>query len=163
QPYWHWAKRDRDHLEILRRNDLASIRGQLVDEMKQLTDAYYKVEQEKKKIKGLTFFSNEVTGKLDALARGLEARYLLLTQTPNYQHPEIAKSTPTSLRADSYTSYYTVSDHSFMDIAEGSKRLFQEISSNTVLPFHLLEGLTVHRSEEHTSELQSRENLVCRL
>src|SRR6266700_8118772 len=25
------------------------------------------------------------------------------------------------------------------------------------------EGLEIHRSEEHTSELQSRENLVCRL
>src|SRR5690606_40270199 len=27
----------------------------------------------------------------------------------------------------------------------------------------LSEGLGMHRSEEHTSELQSRENLVCRL
>src|SRR5690606_40911660 len=31
------------------------------------------------------------------------------------------------------------------------------------LPDHLQGGVVVGRSEEHTSELQSRENLVCRL
>src|SRR5207302_2583883 len=33
----------------------------------------------------------------------------------------------------------------------------------TILASHTFDGLPANRSEEHTSELQSRENLVCRL
>src|SRR5690606_39911342 len=33
----------------------------------------------------------------------------------------------------------------------------------TVMMFHTIDQLINERSEEHTSELQSRENLVCRL
>ena len=136
QPYWHWAKKDRDHLELLRKKGQASITNQLSSEMKQLMDAYYKVEQEKVKVQGLNFFSSEVTGKLDALSRGLEARYMLLAQHSGYQYPDIAKSTPTSLKYDNNrSSNYTVSDHSFMDIAKSGDRLLKEISTNTDLPF----------------------------
>lgn len=144
QPYWHWTKKDRDHLELLRKSGQASIHDQLISEMEQLMEAYYKVEQEKVNVQGLTYFTNEVTGKLDALARGLEARYVLLVQPTSYQYPDIAKSTRTSLNTEYYSSIYTVSDHSFMDIAESSDRLFEEISKNTELPFQLFEGLTVH-------------------
>src|SRR5438105_12662991 len=37
------------------------------------------------------------------------------------------------------------------------------VSAVTVLPTHRRRGLLTQRSEEHTSELQSRVDLVCRL
>lgn len=142
-PYWQWTKKDRDYLELLRKNG-QSIRNQLIRELEQLTQLYYRVEQEKLNLQGIIYFTNEVSGKLDALARGLEARYLLLAQSTSYQYPDIAKSTNTSLNSNFYSSIYTVYDHSFMDIAERSEQLLKEIATNTELPFELFEGLTVH-------------------
>lgn len=144
QPYWHWVKRDRDHLELLRLRGQDAMHDQLVEELAQLMDTYYKVKEETIDVRGMIYFTNEVTGKLDALARGLEARYLLLAQPSSYEYPDIAKSTRTSLNSDRYSSIYTVSDHSFMDIAENSDRLLEEITSNSDLPFHLFAGLTIH-------------------
>lgn len=144
QPYWHWTKRDRDHLELLRKGGVTANRDQLVSEMEQLMQAYYAVEQQKQDVRGLIYFSNELSGKLDALARGLEARYFLLAGTPDYRYPDIGKSTKTSLNSPYYSSIYTVSDHSFMDIAKSSQRLLQEIEANTKLPLALFEGLHVY-------------------
>src|SRR5690606_16698749 len=50
-------------------------------------------------------------------------------------------------------------DEMFEDVIVEFNKLYPNIKVNlTVLPMGEL-----HRSEEHTSELQSRENLVCRL
>src|SRR5690606_40963103 len=40
---------------------------------------------------------------------------------------------------------------------------FKDSIFKTVNTIHVNDGATLIRSEEHTSELQSRENLVCRL
>src|SRR5690606_41324766 len=69
------------------------------------------------------------------------------------------------------TEIYTLSLHDALPIFEGfigveeavEIRLFGQIADPLVL-FHIVSRLSARRrSEEHTSELQSRENLVCRL
>src|SRR5690606_40246533 len=47
-------------------------------------------------------------------------------------------------------------------LCPGSRRTHLEVHEQHVLPFHR-DSRPFLRSEEHTSELQSRENLVCRL
>src|SRR5690606_41209463 len=50
------------------------------------------------------------------------------------------------------------------DIEDGPATLSRIGSGENWIGYHLVTHLALHRrSEEHTSELQSRENLVCRL
>src|SRR5690606_39871695 len=64
------------------------------------------------------------------------------------------------------TEIYTLSLHDALPISSGIMLLRSkvEISSVSVLPCSSSSQSSISkRSEEHTSELQSRENLVCRL
>src|SRR5690606_41243998 len=86
---------------------------------------------------------------------------------------------PPSLHLFSYhtatTEIYTLSLHDALPISNGFETASTEISLPTSLfllagdrTLKLFDGSTgmklfTFRSEEHTSELQSRENLVCRL
>src|SRR2546427_10750986 len=63
------------------------------------------------------------------------------------------------------TEIYTLSLHDALPISETScsvKIFWLDLMVTTDLPFDL-GSLRVCRSEEHTSELQSQSNLVCRL
>src|SRR6266511_6209680 len=55
------------------------------------------------------------------------------------------------------TEIYTLSLHDALPISTSPPTLTTMMISTTIMPRFL------SRSEEHTSELQSRENLVCRL
>src|SRR5256885_13241728 len=65
------------------------------------------------------------------------------------------------------TEIYTLSLHDALPIydvaALGSERDLDGVGENVDAAQHALAGIAVKRSEEHTSELQSPCNLVCRL
>lgn len=83
-PYWQWSKRDHDYLEKLRQQGYEDQREELYQEMQLLTEAFYTFEGQKDVVLGLNYFSDHVTGKLDAVSRGIEARYLLLYESNTY-------------------------------------------------------------------------------
>src|SRR2546430_13599908 len=58
------------------------------------------------------------------------------------------------------TEIYTLSLHDALPISGGGSARLGELR---VRQLQLARGQGVHRSEEHTSELQSQSNLVCRL
>jgi hypothetical protein len=147
QPYWHWSKRDRDYLELMKKNKEVSAKGdQLLKEMKQLTDAYFKAEREKTVVKGITYYSDNVTGKLDALSRGIEARYLLLYETNSYAYPEIGKSGALGSFSGSanYFFNYIVYDHNFDHYEENKKGLVNALQNEFPLDYDLFDGLVIH-------------------
>src|SRR5207302_9691074 len=63
------------------------------------------------------------------------------------------------------TEIYTLSLHDALPISDGGLHGAGDAARRQEISRHLveLEVALVDRSEEHTSELQSRENLVCRL
>src|SRR2546427_5482705 len=64
------------------------------------------------------------------------------------------------------TEIYTLSLHDALPISPGDRGIFQEalLSRDITVRFGAIEALlNWGRSEEHTSELQSQSNLVCRL
>src|SRR2546430_8659607 len=63
------------------------------------------------------------------------------------------------------TEIYTLSLHDALPIFIVAVEQLQEAGLRSGRPFHApeLQGLQPVRSEEHTSELQSQSNLVCRL
>lgn len=145
QPYWQWAKRDRDYLELMRRDGLSGQTETLLEEMRQLTEAYFAVEQEKQTIRGAHYFSDNVTGKLDALSRGIEARYRLLYEPSEYVYPAVGKSGALSVfRSPNYEFDYIVSDHHFEHYVDNNERLLNELTNNLELPIEHFEGLHIH-------------------
>src|SRR5256886_13035363 len=60
------------------------------------------------------------------------------------------------------TEIYTLSLHDALPIYRAAP-IDLEATHASALEFVTLEELKAHRSEEHTSELQSQSNLVCRL
>src|SRR5687768_18290836 len=61
------------------------------------------------------------------------------------------------------TEIYTLSLHDALPICFTSASCSRAISSRSALPTPFISSPKVTRSEEHTSELQSRLHLVCRL
>src|SRR5690606_41584187 len=99
---------------------------------------------------------------------------LLLPSAP----PSALRSFPTrrssDLLSESLTGVFNQPDRSIKPIPVGEERprtsepdstAMDDPSSDSTLgsSIAVLSGSLVRRSEEHTSELQSRENLVCRL
>lgn len=147
QPYWRWTKTDSDYLELMRRDGLvAANREQLLAEMQQLTEAFFVVETEKTVLRGMNYYSDHVTGKIDAITRGLEARYLLLFKPEEYAYPAVGKSGAAgSWRFDDATEFaYTVSDYSFEHFAERKSELINVILSSEELSFERFRGLNIH-------------------
>src|SRR2546427_2130712 len=65
-------------------------------------------------------------------------------------------------QADSkYTRVVTAAEESL--IRKPIKELCEELDPSSFWQIHRATIVNVHRSEEHTSELQSQSNLVCRL
>lgn len=143
-PYWQWEKRDRDYLELIRRGGVAGKEAQLRSEMAELTDAFFAYEREKQVIRGLNYYADHVTGKMDAASRGIEARYLLLSGASNYAYPEIGRSGGAGPMGQSLEFRYLVSDWSFDFLEENRQALIREIETNRQLNFELLEGLNIH-------------------
>lgn len=151
QPYWHWVKRDHDYLERIKQNSSAAgklsaqDRDQLLEEMHLLTSAFYQVEREKTVVHGINYYSDHVTGKIDAVTRGLEARYLLLYQFDQYEYPDIGHSGSTGVWSKSNHKFrYTVADHMFEMFEERKQEIIEQLESNTVLPFEQFKGLTIY-------------------
>src|SRR6266498_3206809 len=61
------------------------------------------------------------------------------------------------------TEIYTLSLHDALPISSGERRQLANIRELAQSVAQLSVGHVAHRSEEHTSELQSRPHLVCRL
>lgn len=142
-PYWQWTKRDHDYL--LKQQHTGSVdRASLLQEMQQLTDAFYAVEQEKTVVRGLNYYSDHVTGKLDAISRGLEARYSLLSQTGDFTYPAIGKSGALGVFGylDNHIHQYTVADHSYDHFDQRKQELIQVIESSP-LRFEQFKGLNI--------------------
>lgn len=145
QPYWHWTKRDRDYLELIRRDGVAGKEAKLLAEMNQLTETYFATEKEKRVIRGLNYFSDNVTGKLDAISRGLEARYLLLYDAEQYTYPAVGSSGALGVFGRGGYEYdYLVYDHLFEHYQDNSQQLIQLLTNNTDLPFEHFKGLNIH-------------------
>ncbi len=145
QPYWHWSKRDRDYLELIRRDGAAGKSEQLLEEMKQLTDTYYAVEQEKLVIRGVNYFSDSVSGKLDAISRGIEARYKLLYAAEPYAYPAVGTSGAVGgFSANRYEFDYIVYDHNYDHYPRNKQLLIDAINTNTDLPLEQFKGLNIH-------------------
>lgn len=159
QPYWHWVKRDHDYLEKMRLGAIdAEQRAELLQEMDHLTVAFSQYEQEKVVVRGLNYYSDHVTGKIDAVTRGLEARYLLLYKPEQYAYPGAGKSGSAGVfsRSDNLTFDYLVADHMFEWYEEYKQALIHEIETNTSLHFEAFQGLNVHgipfNIKEHYSD-----------
>ena len=147
QPYWHWAKRDRDYLELIKKNkEVTSKKAQLLNEMKQLTEAYFKAEREKTVVKGITYYSDNVTGKLDALSRAIQARYILLYDPMSYSYPEIGKSGAlgTFSSSSNYTFNYIVYDHNFDHYESNKQTIIHTLQNEFPLDYALFDGLVIH-------------------
>src|SRR5690625_7744877 len=65
--------------------------------------------------------------------------------------------------APSPTEIYTLSLHDALPISLGIQRAFQQHLHFAAAGLLAMQSGRDHRSEEHTSELQSRGHLVCRL
>lgn len=143
-PYWQWTKQDSDYLELMKRNGSVD-ENKLREEMAALTEAFFEIEQEKNVINGLNYYSDHVTGKIDAVTRGLEARYLLLYKPDEYAYPAIGKSGATGSWAfvDTTQFMYTVSDHSFEHFADHKQTLIELIQSAD-LNFEPFRGLNIY-------------------
>lgn len=143
-PYWQWTKRDHDYLLRMARQGAAN-RDELLQEMVELTEAYFAAEREKNVVRGLHYYDDHLTGKLDALSRGLEARYVLLHEPDRYAYPAIGKSGALSVFGymDNLQHQYTVADYSFDHYAGRKKELIRFIESNDELPFGSFRGLAV--------------------
>lgn len=144
-PYWQWTKSDSDYLELMRRNGTVH-RKTLLEEMRALTEAFFSIEQEKTVIRGLNYYSDHVTGKIDAVTRALEARYRLLYEPQQYAYPAIGKSGAAGAwtYAPDTQFAYTVSDFSFEFLAENKQALIELIESSKDLNFEALRGLNVY-------------------
>ena len=68
-PYWQWAKRDHDYLLKIYQTGVNSERTKLLQEMRELTEAFYAAEDEKVIVRGLEYYSDHVVGKMSDLAR----------------------------------------------------------------------------------------------
>lgn len=146
QPYWHWSKRDRDYLELIRREDkVFSKMDDLHEEMNLLTQAYLTIENERIMVRGVNYYSDSVTGKLDAISRGIEARYRLIYNPDKYEYPAVGKSGALGVfRSPNYEFDYIVSDHNFDHYEENKQRLITEIMYNGDLPLEHFRGLNIH-------------------
>lgn len=145
QPYWHWSKRDRDYLELLRREGAAVHKQKLLEEMELLTNAYLAVEKEKRVIRGANYYSDSVTGKLDAISRGLEARYKLLYGSGTYVYPAVGTSGALGAFTNSrYEFDYIVADYLFDHYEDNKQALIRELTNNTNLPVEHFRGLNIH-------------------
>lgn len=144
-PYWQWSKRDHDYLLKLYQQGYEGNRGKLLAEMRELTEAFYATESEKTVVRGLNYYSDHVTGKLDAITRGLEARYSLLFEPDNYAYPGIGKSGAIGVFGylDNHVHQYTVADFSFEHFAERKQELIQAIESSDAIRFDQFRGLNV--------------------
>src|SRR5690606_40247353 len=99
----------------------------------------------------------------------LASRLSLPTQRPPrpplFPYPTLFRSVPVTLK-----EYLTLMEALEADLASRSVEDFYYLSRATLVKderhldrFDQVFGHVFKRSEEHTSELQSRENLVCRL
>src|SRR5690606_41786578 len=98
-------------------------------------------------------------------------RHVCPTRVPSHVSAAFCRS-PFSLTAPATTELYTLSLHDALPISRGRRR--RRLRDRRARPGArhrraardhraALPGVRPGRSEEHTSELQSRENLVCRL
>lgn|GEM_PF-1825874 len=144
-PYWQWAKRDHDYLLKLQQNGLDGARKKLLAEIRELTSAFYTTEQEKTVVRGLNYYADHVTGKLDAITRGLEARYLLLYELESYKYPSIGKSGALGVFGylDDHEHHYTVADFSYDHYDERKQELIQVIESHDMISFEQFRGLNI--------------------
>lgn len=144
-PYWHWAKKDHDYLAKLLLTGIQGEEAQLRKEMAQLSDAFLQLESKKTVIKGLNYYDDHLTGKLDAVSRGIEARYLLLADPNSYQYPAVGKSGSTGFWTYSNVDFdYVVSDYSYDHLADRKEELIQFIQSNDELSFEKFKGINVY-------------------
>lgn len=144
-PYWHWTKRDRDYLELIRRDGVHDKRGQLLEEMQKLTEAYKQAEQEKIVVNGIIYYPDHITGKIDALSRGLEARYTLLYEDQYNGYPDVGKSGSLGVFSRSPDQYhYIVDDHWLDHYDENKQVILEQLHHNEELSFQYFEGLIIH-------------------
>lgn len=144
-PYWHWAKRDHDYLAKLILTGTAGKEAMLRKEMALLSEAFLKLESEKTVVKGLNYYDDHLTGKLDAVSRGIEARYLLLSNPNSYQYPAVGKSGATGFWTYSNVNFdYVVSDFSYDYLSERKAELVDFIQSNTELSFEKFKGINIY-------------------
>src|SRR5690606_40137596 len=85
--------------------------------------------------------------------------------TQDDQGREVADSAPVddSSRAIQHHDPYPASDPADQYDGEGNKTFLPPSPIGQLGPWFQIHGWSASKSEEHTSELQSRENLVCRL
>lgn len=144
-PYWHWTKRDRDHLELIHRSGANDKREQLQQEMRELTEAYLQAEHDKITINGIIYFSDHRTGKLDALSRGLEARYSLLFEEQYSGYPDVGKSGALGVFSRSSDQFhYIVDDHWLDHYDENKQVIIDQLHHNEELSLQYFDGLIIH-------------------
>lgn len=144
-PYWHWTKRDRDYLELIRRDGINDVKDQLIEEMQQLTEAYAQAEQEKLVIRGINYYSDHITGKIDALSRGIQARHSLLYEDQYDGYPEVGKAGSIGVFSRSQDVYhYIVDDHWLEHFDTNRQALIDILQNNEELSFEKFEGLNIH-------------------
>lgn len=144
-PYWQWTKRDHDYLLRIAERGTDNVRGELLQQMARLTDTFFATERERTDIRGMRYYDDHLTGKLDALSRGLEARHLLLHEPERYAYPAIGKSGALGVFTylDGVTHQYTVADFSFDHYAERKRELLDFIRTDDTLSFERFPGLTI--------------------
>lgn len=144
-PYWQWSKRDHDYLEKLRLQGYEGQREMLFQEMQQLTEAFYTYEGQKDVIRGLNYFSDHLTGKLDAVSRGIEARYMLLYQPSAYSYPGVGLSGSTGIWSNSGLTFdYLVADYMYELYAERRETIIKTIESLPDINLDPFAGLNIH-------------------
>lgn len=144
-PYWQWTKRDHDYLLRIAQNGTENVRGELLQQMAQLTEAFFATERERTEVRGMHYYDDHLTGKLDALSRGLEARHMLLHEPERYAYPAIGKSGALGVFTymDNVTHQHTVADFSFDHFAERKQALLDFIRTDNTLAFEQFPGLNI--------------------
>src|SRR5690606_9746743 len=96
--------------------------------------------------------------------KSVERKAFVAYETKNYIIAiEMFDAIPESTK-NSYVSFYKAQAYLGIENTENAKALFEQIvQENDGFVAESIWYLALIRSEEHTSELQSRENLVCRL
>jgi hypothetical protein len=142
-PYWQWTKKDQDYL-AKQQLDGTVDPARLSQEMSIIMDAYAKTEKERVLTKGMIFYGMHVNGKLDALSRGIEARYRLLKKVSTYQYPVAGESGAIGGFWFNNMEYSPlVTDNSYRVYVDEDQNLLNEIQKST-FNFAPFQGLVIH-------------------
>jgi hypothetical protein len=90
--FWQWIQKDKAYLEALKKNLTPEAKKKIYLEMFDLTSYLYQLNSERDVIRGINYYDAVLVGKIDAITRGLQARYQLLYQTEFYEYPAVGES-----------------------------------------------------------------------